>query len=69
MNRRLFPDDVTAVTTTEAVLETKVYRPAAHWFGRAADRIVGLQQGSLHRYLLTMFLTLIVLLIIGGYGR
>ncbi|MGO8671360.1 MAG: hypothetical protein ACLQVD_08375, partial [Capsulimonadaceae bacterium] len=67
MDRRLFPEEVTAITSTESVLEARVYDPAARWFGRVADRVQKLQEGSIHRYLLTMFLTLLVLLVIGGY--
>lgn len=66
---RLFPDEVTASTSTESVLESRVWRPAALWFGRAADRVLRLQEGSIHRYLITIFITLLILLAIGGYVR
>jgi hydrogenase-4 component B len=68
-DHRLFPDEVTAVATTESVLEMRVYRPAARWFQRLADVVLRLHDGSIHGYLMTMVVTLIVLLLIGGYMR
>ena len=66
---RLFPEEITADPHTEAVLESRVYSPIVRLFGRAGDWVVRLQAGSIHLYLLTMFLTLLVLLVIGGHIR
>jgi hydrogenase-4 component B len=66
MDKRLFPDEITAVTSSESVLETRIYRPVARLIWRLGDRVLRLQEGSIHRYLMLMAATLAVLLIIGG---
>lgn len=68
-NRRLFPEEITVEPKTEALLESRVYRPLVRWVNRAGDWVVLLQAGSIHLYLLTMFGTLFLLLAIGGYTR
>jgi hydrogenase-4 component B len=65
-HRRLFPDELTAHANTEPVLETRVYAPAARWLLRVGDQLNRLQAGSIHVYLLTMVITLLILLAIGG---
>jgi len=65
-SRRLFPDKVTATSTTEPVLETRLYQPVTSMFGWLGDQILHLQEGSIHAYLLTMLITLLILLAIGG---
>jgi len=65
-NARLFPDELTAHATTEPVLETRVYGPAARWLVQIGDQILKFQAGSIHLYLLTMVVTLLILLAIGG---
>jgi formate hydrogenlyase subunit 3/multisubunit Na+/H+ antiporter MnhD subunit len=67
-NRRLFPEEITVRPKTETVLESRVYHPLVRWVDRAGDWIVRLQAGSIQLYLLTMFATLLVLLIVGGWG-
>jgi len=67
LDARLFPLEITAESTVDHPLEHHVYGPMVHWFGRLSDKIINLQQGSIHRYLWTMLLTLALLLAIGGY--
>lgn len=64
-----FPKAMRVETTTVSLLQKKVYNPLSKFLLRLGDRILYLQEGSIHRYLLTMFLTLLALLIIGGYSR
>jgi len=47
----------------EEVFERRIYRPARIWILRASRRIRTLQQGSLHFYLLYIFITLLLLLL------
>jgi hydrogenase-4 component B len=47
----------------EEVFEQRVYRPARIWILRASRRIRTLQQGSIHYYLLYIFITLLLLLL------
>ena len=68
-HRRLFPDEIRAEPKTEAMLESRVYIPFVTWVNRAADWIVRLQAGSIHFYLLMMFATLFLLLVLGRYAR
>lgn len=68
-HRRLFPEEIRAEPRTEVILELRVYNPIVEWVNRAADRMSHLQAGSIHLYLLTMFATLLVLLVLGGYVR
>ncbi|MDR3710226.1 MAG: proton-conducting transporter membrane subunit [Capsulimonadaceae bacterium] len=68
-SRRLFPDRVTATSTTEAVLETRLYGPLTMLFKWLGDQVIKLQEGNIHAYLLTMLLTLLILLAIGGSIR
>ncbi len=68
-HRRLFPEEIRAEPKTEVMLESRVYVPIVQWVDKLADRVAGLHAGSIHVYLLTMFATLIVLLIIGGNVR
>src|SRR5262249_8357027 len=68
-HRRLFPEEIRAESKTEIMLESRVYNPIVVWVNRVADRVASLQAGSIHLYLLTMFGTLLLLLIVGGYVR
>lgn len=68
-HRRLFPEEIRAEPQTEAVLESRFYNPFVVWVNRVADRVVALQAGSIHLYLLTMFATLLILLVVGAYAR
>ena len=65
-NPTLFPDEIRVEQRTEAVLETRVYGPALRWVNRAGGFLVRMQAGSIHLYLLTMFVTLLALLVIAG---
>ena len=47
----------------EEVFETRIYRPARIWILRASRRIRGIQAGSIHAYLLYIFITLLLLLL------
>jgi len=47
----------------EEVFERRIYRPARWLILRAARRIRGLQAGSIHAYLLYIFVTLLLLLV------
>jgi hydrogenase-4 component B len=68
-DRRLFPDEIHASPTTEAVLESRIYHPILRAINRISDWLTRLQAGSIHLYLLTMFMTLLALLTIGGYVK
>jgi len=68
-NRRLFPEEIRVQPHTEAVLESRVYGPLVRGINRVGDWVIRLQAGSIHLYLLTMFGTLVVLLVLGGYAR
>jgi hydrogenase-4 component B len=46
----------------EEVFERRMYRPAKIWILRASRRIRAIQAGSIHAYLLYIFLTLLLLL-------
>jgi hydrogenase-4 component B len=46
----------------EEVFERRIYRPARMLILRASRRIRGLQAGSIHAYLLYIFITLLLLL-------
>jgi hydrogenase-4 component B len=47
----------------EEVFERRIYRPARIWILRASRRIRTLQAGSIHAYLLYIFVTLLALLL------
>jgi len=47
----------------EEVFERRLYRPLRVWILRAARRIRALQAGSIHAYLLYIFITLLLLLL------
>ena len=64
-----FPKGLHAETTTVSLLEKKVYNPLSRLLLKLGGRILYLQEGSIHRYLMMMFLTLLALLIVGGYSR
>jgi hypothetical protein len=68
-HRRHFPEEIRAEHRTEFVLETRFYTPAIRWVNSIGDWVARLQAGSIHLYLLTMFVTLIVLLAIGAYAK
>lgn len=68
-HRRLFPEEIRAEPKTETVLESRFYNPIVIWVNSVAERVSQLQAGSIHVYLLTMFATLVALLIVGAYVR
>src|SRR2546422_8812747 len=47
----------------EEVFERRIYRPARIWILRASRRIRAIQHGSIHYYLLYIFITLLLLLL------
>ncbi len=47
----------------EEVFERRIYRPARIWILRGSRRIRALQAGSIHAYLLYIFITLLLLLV------
>ena len=47
----------------EEVFERRLYRPLRVWILRASRRIRALQAGSIHAYLLYIFITLLLLLL------
>jgi hydrogenase-4 component B len=47
----------------EEVFERHIYRPARIWIVRASRRIRAIQHGSIHFYLLYIFITLLLLLL------
>jgi hypothetical protein len=67
LNTRLFPLEITSETTVDHPLEHHVYGPVVRWFISLSDKIVEMQHGSIHIYLLTMLVTLALLLVVGGY--
>lgn len=66
---RLFPEQITVETHSEATLESRVYEPLVRTIGRLGELISRLQTGSIHSYLITMFATLLLLLGIAGHYR
>jgi hydrogenase-4 component B len=65
-DRRHFPDAVTAETSHEPYLETRVYTPALRSLRRLAGMLLmRLQAGSIHQYLFYMALVLFLLLWVG----
>jgi hydrogenase-4 component B len=47
----------------EEVFERRIYRPLRIWILRVSRRIRALQAGSIHAYLLYIFVTLLLLLL------
>lgn len=68
-NRRLFPEEIAVEPTTISYLESKVYSPSLKLVNRLGGLIQRLQAGSIHLYLLMMFGTLIVLLVLVRWIR
>ena len=68
-DRHHFPEEVTAQPAIRSMLASRVYLPVLRFIDRVAERLVRLQAGSIHLYLLTMFVTLWILLIVGARFR
>ncbi|HEY3998692.1 MAG TPA: proton-conducting transporter membrane subunit, partial [Candidatus Xenobia bacterium] len=67
-NRHLFPQSISVEPRTESFLATRVYRPLWRLLVKLGDQLVHLQTGSMHLYLLTMLITLVILLALGAYS-
>lgn len=68
-DRHHFPEEVTAQPAIRSMLARRVYIPVLRFVDRVAERLVRLQAGSIHLYLLTMFVTLWILLMVGARFR
>ncbi len=68
-DRRLFPEKVRSESTSVSILESRVYRPIIRLVNRAGDLVLKLQAGSIHIYLLMMFATLLLLLVVVGQTK
>ncbi len=66
-HRRHFPEAVTVQPAVRSILASRLYLPVLASIDRLARRLVRLQGGSIHVYLLTMFLTLWILVLIGRF--
>jgi hydrogenase-4 component B len=64
-DRRHFPEEVVVETYFVPLIETYVYRPALAVFGAISRLLVNLQTGSIHVHLLYVFVTLLLLILIG----
>ncbi len=64
-DRRHFPEAIKFETVTSPLLEEGLYRPAMKIIQILSRGIAGLQTGSIHLYLVYVFITLIVLVSIG----
>jgi hydrogenase-4 component B len=63
-----YPKAIHFESEIESTFETKVYRPLSRGILRAASRMRRLQSGSIHLYLVYVFVTLILLLLFGVRG-
>ena len=64
-DRRHFPDRISAEPVMVSLLESKVYGPFIAGIRAAGAHFSKVQAGSIHVYLLYVFLTLVILLAIG----
>lgn len=68
-DRRYFPQEMHAEPETKSLLQAMVYAPLMRAVSQAGTVLARLQAGSIHLYLLTMFVTLCTLLLLGRYVR
>jgi hydrogenase-4 component B len=66
-DRRHFPEQVKAHITMSSLLEQKVYGPIVMGLERLSKSLAGIQSGSIHLYLLYVFVTLLVLVAVGTH--
>ena len=64
-DRRHFPENITFELSMTSVLEKRLYGPLLRFFEEISRRMLALQTGSIHIYLLYVFLTLLILLGVG----
>src|SRR5262249_41542824 len=64
-DRRHFPDQISAEPVMVSLLESRVYVPFIAGVRGVSEHFSKVQAGSIHVYLLYVFVTLIVLLAIG----
>lgn len=64
-DRRHFPEHITAHISTASLLEEKLYGPVIRGLDKLSKSLAGIQSGSIHLYLLYVFLTLLVLVAVG----
>lgn len=63
-DRRHFPEKVVAESSTQSVLESKVYTPLVQAVAVLGKHINRLQAGSIHIYLFYLLMTLLILIIL-----
>lgn len=64
-DRRHFPEVIKFETVTSPLLEEAIYRPSMKFIQALSKAIAGLQTGSIHLYLLYVFVTLLLLVSVG----
>jgi hydrogenase-4 component B len=64
-DRRHFPEVIRFETDTKPILEEKLYRPMIALFQALSKGLAQLQTGSIHLYLLYVFVTLLILVGVG----
>lgn len=63
-DRRHFPEKVVAESTTQSVLESKIYTPLVQAVAALGKHINRLQAGSIHIYLFYLLITLLLLVVL-----
>jgi len=64
-DRRHFPEQIKSHTVQSSLLEVWIYGPLIHMIRIISQYLSKLQAGSIHLYLIYVFVTLIVLLVVG----
>jgi hydrogenase-4 component B len=64
-DRRHFPEHVKAHIAIASLLEQKLYGPIVMGLDRLSRSLAGIQSGSIHLYLLYVFVTLLILVAVG----
>ena len=64
-DRRHFPEQISSRTVRSSLLEDWIYGPLIHMIRIISQYLSKLQAGSIHLYLIYVFVTLIVLLVVG----
>ncbi len=64
-DRRHFPEVIKFETVSSPLLEEAIYRPFMKSIQLLSRAIAGLQTGSIHLYLLYVFVTLLLLVSVG----
>lgn len=63
-DRRHFPEKVVAESSTQSVLESKIYTPLVQAVAALGKHINRLQAGSIHIYLFYLLMTLLILIVL-----